>query len=93
MKCNICKRMIIKEKKRCKFCRRILTKKNKTNLCYCHSIKDNKNSGTKQKNKMKIKQWLKRRRELKELKKKLNEKIKKEGMFYMFKDKINPYGY
>jgi len=42
---------------------------------------------------MKIKQWLKRRRELKELKKKLNEKIKKEGMFYMFKDKINPYGY
>ena len=41
--------------------------------------------------KMKIKQWLKRRRELKELEKKIDEKIKKEGMFYMFKGK-NHYG-
>jgi len=30
---------MIKEIRRCKFCRRILAKKNKTDLCYFHSTK------------------------------------------------------
>ena len=33
----------------------------------------------------KIKQWWKRRKELKQLEKELDEKIKKEGMYYMFR--------
>ena len=33
----------------------------------------------------KIKQWWKRRRELKQLEKSCNEKIKKDGMDYMFR--------
>jgi len=42
---------------------------------------------------MKLKQWWKRRKELKKLQKEIDEKIKKEGMYYMFKKNADEYGY
>jgi len=42
----------------------------------------------------KIKQWWKRRRELKQLEKEIDKKIKKEGIYYMFKPPyVKNYGY
>ena len=40
-----------------------------------------------------IKEWLANRRELKRLEKAMDDKIKNEGMYYMFKPKSNVYGY